>query len=137
MHVKRKKRKELLLKTGILLAVAAILFVVLSPVFYRVSSPGNSTSYQLQHPDVSILYQQDGTARVRVDESEVVIPNTEMDSHPLAKEAWRRIMERGEPAQPVATLQWSRVIGFWLVPVLVLYWLLFRWYPRGEHVLGR
>ena len=131
------ERKSIAVRITILVSGAILLFIVLSPVVYYPRTRLSAT-YTLHHPDVSIDFEPGGVQRVRVDGEEALVPKAEVESNPLAKEAWRRIMDRGGPlGKPEVVLSWPRVVRFWLLPVVLLYFFLFRWWPKKtDYVTG-
>jgi hypothetical protein len=131
------ERKSTTIRVILLICGAVILFVVLSPILYFPRTRTAAT-YTMHHPDVSIDFEPGGAQRIRVDGEEAIVPKDETETHPLAKEAWRRVMDRGgRLGEPEFPLRWSRVVRFWLLPVVLLYFLLFRWWPKKhDYVTG-
>lgn len=136
MQFMSSDRKSLFIRCAILVAGGVALFILLSPILYR---PRTQTtgSYTFQHPDVSIEFLPDGAQRVRVDGNEETIPEEQLESSPLRQEAWRRLHARSGMGERYFELRWGRIIRWWLPPVVLLYFLLFRWWPpKTDYVTG-
>jgi len=131
-----QERKSILIRWIILAVVAAALFILLSPILYRPRTQWVGT-YTFHQPDVSVEFLPGGAERVRVDAQEKTIPKEQLESSPLYQEAWRRLRERSGVGNRYFELRWARVIRFWLPPVLLLYLILFKWWPpKTDYLTG-
>jgi hypothetical protein len=98
-----------------------------------------SDSVALEDVGVSIIYNPNGTATVKVDDREQTIQKQELESSPLYNEAIKRISSHttSRLGQPYQAFRPTRFIRWWLLPTIFFYVLVFHlWQPRRPYIEG-
>jgi hypothetical protein len=135
--VMRQKHKGLLIRCALLAVFGVALFVLLSPFIYR---PRTRTSAIVTLSDVGVTIQSGsnpGTIHVKVDDREETIPRGQEERSALYREASQRIASNTHLGERYIAFSWFRFIRWWLPPIALAYWLLFRlWQPRRDYVEG-
>jgi hypothetical protein len=131
-----RQRKSILIRLLVLAAFAVALFIVESPLLYHLRIRDRDT-LSFAKAGVSLVFETSGMARVRIDDREEVIPKAELSASPFYQEALRRVTSQSRLGQPYFELCWPRLIRFWLPGAVLLYFILFRWWPpRTDYVAG-
>lgn len=132
------KSKSLVIRCTVFLILALLLFVLVQPFFY-IQRLRTSDSVTLEEVGVSITHTPNGDTTVKVDDREQTVPKHQLEASPLYKEAMLRMSSRisSRIGQPYPVFRLRRFIQGWVLPMAVLYVVMFHvWQPRKPYIEG-
>ena len=130
------ERKSWIIRLLLLAAFMAALFIVESPLLYHLRIRDRD-KLSFAKAGVSVESEPGGMTHVRIDDREEAIPRTELSASPFYQEALRRVTSQSRIGQPYFELCWPRLIRFWLPGAVLLYFVLFKWWPpKKDYVTG-
>jgi len=130
------ERKNWIVRLVVFAAFAAALFVVESPLLYHLQIRNRDT-LSFAKAGVSLVFEPSGMARVTIDDRVETIPRSELSASPFYQEALRRVTSQSRIGQPYFELCWPRITRFWLPGAVLLYFVLFKWWPpKTDYIAG-